>query len=138
MICALHQMVLCNLLQESLMEGHVAPMKMLKMNRQFSTKRCMEVSLGSSTSGIANLWYACPKWLAGRFPWHAALSAVPIFFFFYISFARPAPSYCEKYVCMCMYVCIYIYIYIYIYTHTYIYRVSRLEVYKNTCICFST
>ena len=101
MICALHQMVLCNLLQESLMEEHVAPMTMLKMNRQFSTKSCMEVPLGSSTSGLANLWYACPKWHAGRFPWHAALPAVPIFVYFFCPTSAP----------ILWTVCMYMYIY---------------------------
>jgi hypothetical protein len=52
--CA-HQMVLCNLMEESLMDVHVAPVTVLKMNGQFSTKSCMEIPLGSSTSGIANI-----------------------------------------------------------------------------------
>jgi hypothetical protein len=105
-ICALHQTVLCSLLKESLIEGHVAPVTMLKMNRQFSTNSCMETPLGSSTSGLTNLWYTCPKWSAKRFPWHAALTAVPIFLFL-LSYQR-------------LYIVnnIYIYIYIYIYIHT--------------------
>jgi hypothetical protein len=44
----------------------------------------------------------CPKWQAVRFPWHTALTAVPIVFFIYL--AQPASLYCEQYV--------YIYIYI--------------------------
>jgi hypothetical protein len=28
-------------------------------------------------------WYACIKWHAERFPWHATFTAIPIFYFFY-------------------------------------------------------
>ena len=51
---------------------------------------------GGFSAGVTNLWHS------ERFPWQAAFTAVPIFFFF----ARPTSSYCED---------IYIYIYIYIY-----------------------
>jgi len=37
----------------------------------------------------------CPKWQVERFPWHTALTAVPIFF---ISFAQLASLYCGQYV----------------------------------------
>jgi hypothetical protein len=75
------------------MEGNVTPVTSLKMNREFSSKSCMEIPLRSSTSGHANLWYACPKC-------HAALTAVPIFLF-------PLP---DQRLCtvkkMCMYTCL--------------------------------
>jgi len=32
--------------------------------------------------GLANLWHACTKWRAERFPWHATFTAVPIFYYF--------------------------------------------------------
>ena len=41
---------------------------------------------------------------AGRFPWHFALTAVPIFF---ISFARTLSPYCEQYVCTYRYLTVY-------------------------------
>ena len=90
-------------------EGHVAPVTMLKMNRLFSTKSCMEVPLGSSTSGLANVWYACPKRHAGRFPWHAGLTAVPIFFFYYF--------FCPTSVSILWTICMYVYINTHTLTH---------------------
>jgi hypothetical protein len=47
-------------------------------------------------SGLTYLWHACPKWHAVRFPWHAALTVVPIFFNFS---ARPPSLHCEEHVC---------------------------------------
>ena len=38
-----------------------------------------------SSTGLANLWHACPKW-------HAVFTAVALF----ISFARPTSLYCEQ------------------------------------------
>ena len=35
-----------------------------------------------SHTGLPNLWHACPKWYAERFPWHAAITALPFFYFF--------------------------------------------------------
>jgi hypothetical protein len=43
---------------------------------------------------LTNLWHACPKWRAERFPWHGAFTAVPIF----VVVARQASVYCEEYV----------------------------------------
>jgi hypothetical protein len=48
-----------------------------------------------SIAGLANLWHACRKWHAERFPWYVAFTAVPIFF---ISFAWPVSPCCEEYV----------------------------------------
>jgi hypothetical protein len=36
----------------------------------------------TSYSEITKLWRACPKSHAGRFPWHAAFTAVPIYFLY--------------------------------------------------------
>ena len=38
-----------------------------------------------------NLWHACPKGYAERFPWNAGFTAVPFF-----SFDQPASLYCER------------------------------------------
>ena len=46
------------------------------------------------------LWHECPKGHVERFPWDAAFTAVPVFFF---SFARPASVYCKR-ICECMHV----------------------------------
>ena len=34
-----------------------------------------------SSTGPTNLWHACPKWHAGRFPWHAAFTALQFLLF---------------------------------------------------------
>jgi len=61
-----------------------------------------KVLLWIPRQGLTNLWHACPKWHAERYPWHVTFTAVPLVFLVY--FAPPASLYCE-----------YIYIYIYIY-----------------------
>ena len=48
-------------------------------------------------SGLPTLWHAYPEWHGERFPWHAAFTAVPIFF---ISFATLASLYCAAHVHM--------------------------------------
>jgi hypothetical protein len=52
-------------------------------------------------AGLTNVRYACPKWRAESFPWHAAITAVPIVV---DSFTRPVSLYCEE--------CVYIYTYL--------------------------
>jgi hypothetical protein len=42
----------------------------------------MSPALGSTRPGLTNLWYAYPKWRVERFPWQAALTAVPNFYLF--------------------------------------------------------
>jgi hypothetical protein len=62
-----------------------------------SYKKLKFVCLTSSClPRLANIWHACPKWQAKRFPWHATFTAIPIFLF--IDFTRPASLYCEEYV----------------------------------------
>jgi hypothetical protein len=34
----------------------------------------------NSISTLMNLWHGCPKWHEERFPWHAAFTALPIFY----------------------------------------------------------
>jgi hypothetical protein len=55
-----------------------------------------------SRSGLPTLWHVYPKWHAERFPWHAAFTAVPVFF---ISFARPPSLCCAEHVYIYTHIC---------------------------------
>jgi hypothetical protein len=46
-----------------------------------TSKQGDECDLTTSKAGMSNVWHACPKWRADRFPRHAAFIAVPILLF---------------------------------------------------------
>ena len=55
---------------------------------------------------LTNVWHACLKWYAERFPWYAAFPAVPIFFLFIFpdQLLYTVQNMC---VCVCVCVCVY-------------------------------
>lgn len=95
----------CLFLKKIFMKWHIKFMDVLS-----SVRSAWKIILGSLISkhhsmcyitkcyarpGLANLWHARPKWQPRRFSWHAALSAVPIFF-------PDKPCYItKKYACVC-------------------------------------
>ena len=66
-----------------------------------SSFACNWFITGCARRAIANLWHACPKWHAEKFPWYATFTAVPIFRFL-----------CPTTVAILCTICVYIYRYL--------------------------
>ena len=68
-----------------------------------SARSAQSTKEGCPIPELTNLWYACPKWHAERFSWHAAFTVVRIYFLF------PLP---DQFFCIAKSMCIYAHIWL--------------------------